>query len=107
MQTLPLIVVDDCVPGSYPPAGDPWTVSVPVSRIPMRHCKEVVGEFNGIYERDAEVRVIVHERLIAFPAGSDEAATLRESLAAVPLGTRVGVLCLVLDGRRRLFVRNC
>ena len=107
MMTLPLIVVDDCIPGSYPAAGEPWTVSVPVTRIPLRHCKEVVGEFNGMYERDNEVHVIVHDRLIAFPAVSAEAAVLGDALAGVPLGTRVGVLCLVLDGRRRIFVRTC
>ena len=81
------------------------TVPASVRRITLRPCRELVGEFHGIERDGRELRVTVHDRLIAYPVGSDEANALEDSLNGVPEGTLVGVLCLLVDERPKIFVR--
>ena len=83
------------------------TVTVPVTRTVLRDCHEVVGGLHGLDECDGELRVIIHDRLLVYPSGSEEATTIKAKLSGVPLGTRVGVLCLVVEGQQRIFVRVC
>lgn len=86
---------------------DRQSVTVPVTRTELKHCHEVVGGLHGLDEHDGELRVIIHDLMLAFPVGSEEAATIRAKLSGIPLGTRVGVLCLVVEGQQRIFVRVC
>jgi len=77
-----------------------------VSLLPtLRPGYELVGAFREMRMDENNLRVAIHDRFLLYPSVSDEAGVLREALADVPEGTRVGVLCLVINGRSRLFVR--
>jgi len=80
-------------------------IMAPIRRTSLKDCREVCGELNKFERRGHELRVIVHDRLLAYPLDSEEARTLQGALGEVPIGTYIGLLCLTIDGRSRLFVR--
>lgn len=59
----------------------------------------------GMRVDDKDLRVDIHDRFLLYPVTSDEAGILRDALEDITLGTRVGVLCLTIGGRPRVFVR--
>ena len=75
------------------------------TELTLRHCMELVGPFQRMEDDGRILRVAIHDRTLAYPAGSAEAETLQDALGEVPAGTRVGILRLILDGRPRVFVR--
>jgi len=91
-------------------AGDPFLshkviMTLPVHDLDLHHCQEVVGGFYGMQENKGFLNVIVHNCMLSYPIVSEHAKTLKEGLAGIPIGTRVGVFCLTIDGKSKIFVR--
>lgn len=71
----------------------------------LRGCDEIVGPFRGMRVDGDFLHIGVHDRVLVYPLGADQAKVIQDALRDVQLDTRVGILCLVIDGRSRLFVR--
>lgn len=93
--------------GHFPDREEPDDVRVmaPIQKTSLKDCREVCGELNKFERRGHELQIVVHDRQLAYPLDSEEARTLQGALGEVPIGTHIGLLCLTIDGRSRLFVR--
>lgn len=93
---------DDC---KRPASDIAWVPSCTPTELNLRHCREIVGPFQGLHDDGRTLRVQICCRILSYPLGSDEAKELQEGLRDVPPGTIVGVLYLVVDGKPKLFVK--